>query len=178
MTEKFRSRTATKADIAVLTTIMNASISMLQGDYLKREQVSASFEVMGLDTKLIEDKTYFVILHAKTIVGCGGWSRRATLFGGNHTKDRDDALLDPKTDAARIRAMYTHPDWTRKGIGRRILNLCENAARREGFRRFELAATLSGQPLYLAAGYEPITFFTARTSKNIDVPLVRMAKSV
>lgn len=178
MTEKFSSRPALAADMEDLTALMKASISTLQSAFLSVEQVTASFEVMGLDTKLIEDKTYYVILHEKTIVGCGGWSRRATLFGGNQTKGRDDALLDPKKEAARIRAMYTHPDWTRKGIGRMILGLCEDAARRRGFSRVELAATLSGLPLYRAAGYEPIEFFTAKTSKNIDIPLVRMVKSI
>lgn len=178
MTDHFSSRTATEADMKVLTALMKASISALQNAFLNREQVTASYEIMGLDTKLIEDKTYYVILHKETIVGCGGWSKRATLFGGNHTKGRDDALLDPRTEAARIRAMYTHPDWTRKGIGRMILDLCEEAARKSGFNRFELAATLSGQPLYSAAGYKPIEFFTARTSNNIEIPLVKMAKSI
>lgn len=178
MTEEFSNRLAQAADMDALTLLMQAAISTLLQDFLEPEQVKASFDIMGLDTALIKDKTYYVICHKDTIVGCGGWSRRTTLFGGNHTKGRDDALLDPKTDAARIRAMYTHPNWTRKGIGRKILTLCEDAAHREGFRRFELAATLSGQPLYRAAGYQPIEFFTAQTSKNIDVPLVRMAKSI
>ncbi|MBL4800901.1 MAG: GNAT family N-acetyltransferase [Emcibacter sp.] len=178
MTEEFNSRLATTADMPALTILMQESISSLLQPFLKPEQVTASFDIMGLDTKLIEDQSYYVILRGQTIVGCGGWSKRATLFGGNHTKGRDDALLDPKTEAARIRAMYTHPNWTRKGIGRRILALCEAAAQREGFRRFELAATLSGQPLYRAAGYEAIKFFTAQTSNNIDIPLVRMAKNI
>ena len=178
MFENFTSRLALEADMEDLIALMTAAISTLQSGFLNDEQVTASFEVMGLDTKLIEDKTYFVILCQDTIVGCGGWSRRATLFGGNQTRDRDDALLDPKVDAARIRAMYTHPDWTRRGIGRLILELCEQAARKEGFSRCQLAATLSGQPLYRAAGYQPIEYFTVVTSKNIEVPLVKMAKSI
>ncbi len=125
LTEKFSSRPARMADMDTLTALMKASISTLQSAFLNTDQVIASFEVMGLDTQLIEDKTYYVILRHETIVGCGGWSRRATLFGGNHTKGRDDALLDPGRDAARIRAMYTHPNWSRQGIGRLILDLCE-----------------------------------------------------
>ena len=178
MTKEFHSRLALKEDINTLISLMESSISSLLTPYLTKEQVAASFEIMGLDTKLIEDKTYYVVLHNNMIVGCGGWSKRNTLFGGNHTAGRDDDFLDPKTEAARIRAMYTHPDWVRKGVGRIILNLCETAARKQGFHRFELAATLSGQPLYQAAGYNPLSFFTAKTSKNIDVPLVKMTKSI
>lgn len=178
MTEDFTHRLATMDDIAALTALMTAAITRLQSPFLTPEQIAASSEVMGLDTRLIDDKTYFVILQGETIVGCGGWSRRATLFGGNHTQGRDDALLAPETEAARIRAMYTHPDWTRKGIGRLILSLCEQAAHGEGFHQFELAATLAGQPLYRAAGYAPIESFTVKTSDNVDVPLIRMGKSI
>lgn len=178
MTEKFTHRRARKEDMSRLTNLMNAAISALLPSFLNPEQVTASFEVMGLDSKLIEDGTYFVILHQDNFVGCGGWSRRATLFGGNHTSGRDDAWLDPKEDAARIRAMYTHPDWTRQGIGRLILDLCEQDARKQGFHRFELAATLSGQPLYRAAGYEVVESFSAKTSQDIDVPLIRMSRTV
>jgi len=178
MTETFTHRLAETEDLNILTSLMKASISTLQDPFLNADQVEASFEVMGLDSRLIEDKSYFVILKGETIVGCGGWSRRATLFGGNHTRGRDDALLDPARDAARIRAMYTHPDWTRRGIGRIILNLCEEAARQENFQHVELAGTLSGQPLYEAAGYEAVEFFEAQTSKNINIPLIKMRKSI
>src|ERR1700733_10499634 len=108
---------------------------------------------MGLDTQLIKDGTYFVIEADGCIAGCGGWSRRATLFGGNHTAGRSEALLDPARDAARVRAMYTHPDFARKGVGRMILAHCEAAAAKEGFRKVELAATMSGLPLYRVCGY-------------------------
>lgn len=178
MTETFPHRLARMSDLKTLKTIMEASISSLQNPFLKPEQVLASAEVMGLDTQLIEDKTYFVILEDKEIIGCGGWSRRATLFGGNHSTGRDDALLNPETDATRVRAMYTHPNWTRRGIGRMVLDLCEGAARTEGFRRVELASTLSGQPLYTAAGYNVVEFFSAKTSNNIDIPLVKMTKDL
>lgn len=175
---KFHSRFAEKADEASITALMELSISTLQNDFLNPDQVKASFEIMGLDTKLIEDKTYFVFLHNKMLVGCGGWSRRATLFGGDHTNGRNDSFLDPTVDAAKIRAMYTHPDWKRQGIGRLILALCEEAAQKAGFTRVEMMATLSGQPLYQAAGYEPLQNVTAKTSHNIEVPLVKMTKVI
>jgi GNAT superfamily N-acetyltransferase len=110
------------------------------------------------------------------IAGCGGWSRRATLFGGDHSAGRDAALLDPATEPARVRAMYTHPDFTRRGVGRMVLEACEAAAAAEGFRACELAATLAGEPLYRACGYEPIEPFKAATPSGVEVPLIRMGK--
>jgi GNAT superfamily N-acetyltransferase len=133
---------------------------------------------MGLDTQLIEDRTYFVIETEERIAGCGGWSRRATLFGGDHSAGRDAALLDPATDAARVRAMYTHPDFTRRGIGRLVLELCEAAAAREGFARVELAATMAGVPLYRACGYADIEAFDSDTPSGVKVPLIRMGKRI
>ena len=125
---------------------------------------------MGLDTQLIEDGTYFVVLDGCVLAGCGGWSRRATLFGGNHTAGRDAALLDPARDAARVRAMYTAPAHARRGVGRLILSLCEAAAAAEGFRRVRLAATLAGVPFYKASGYVEDGPIPA------EVPLIRMSK--
>lgn len=177
MTAIFTHRLACPNDIDNITQVMNAAIEHLQKGFLTPEQITASFETMGLDTTLIKDQTYFVILHGDDIVGCGGWSRRATLFGANHTTGRDDALLNPEIDAARIRAMYTHPQWNRQGIGRMIISLCEAAASQEGFTKFQLAATLAGQPLYHAAGYHAVENFIAETSQNIDVPLIKMAKT-
>jgi GNAT superfamily N-acetyltransferase len=131
-----------------------------------------------LDTQLVADRTYFAIEAGDRLAGCGGWSRRATLFGGDHSAGRDAAVLDPATDAARVRAMYTHPDFVRRGIGRMILDACETAAAAEGFRRCELAATLAGEPLYLACGYRQIERFDEPTPQGVEVPLVRMGKSL
>ena len=171
-------RLATLGDVPALTLLMKLAISRLLQDFLPPEGVRASFEVMGLDTQLIIDGTYFVVEEEGVIVGCGGWSRRATLFGGDHSAGRDAALLDPSVDAARVRAMYTHPDHTRKGVGRLVLDACEAAAAAEGFARVEMAATLGGVPLYQACGYEDIEPFTALTSSGYEVPLTRMGKAL
>src|SRR5688572_14195470 len=127
---------------------MDAAIAELQRGFLDPAQIESSRMIMGLDRQLIADGTYFVVEAGDRIAGCGGWSRRATLYGGDHTPGRDTALLDPATEAARVRAMYTHPDFARRGVGRLILTLCEAAARADGFRRVELMATLSGRALY------------------------------
>jgi len=170
-------RIATLEDVAQLRDLMTISIRKLVGAYLDKARVEASFEIMGVDTRLIEDGTYFAIEDGHRIVGCGGWSRRATLFGGDHTGGRDARLLDPVTEPARVRAMYTHPDFARRGIGRLVLSLCEAAALREGFRVFELVATVAGEPLYLACGYSVIERIEVPTSKGVTVPCARMTKT-
>ncbi len=126
-------RLATLAELPELRALMDASIRTLLGAYLDPARVDASFELMGVDTQLIEDGTYFVVECDGRIAGCGGWGRRATLFGGDHRAGRDARPLDPATEPARVRAMYTHPDFARRGIGRLVLSLCEAAAAREGF---------------------------------------------
>lgn len=171
-------RLARSDDMPVLSALMDRAIGELLRDFLPPEGVKASFEIMGLDTQLIADGTYFVVEDGSEIAGCGGWSRRATLFGGDHSAGRDAALLDPKVDAARVRAMYTHPDHTRKGVGRLILDACESAARAEGFARVEMAATMGGVPLYRACGYHDIEPFEAVTSTGYRVPLIRMGKGL
>jgi len=134
--ESFDLRPADETDLERLRGLMDLAISRLQNAFLTPDQVAASRHVMGLDTQLIADRTYFVVEAAGRVAGCGGWSRRATLFGGDHSAGRDAALLDPARDAARVRAMYTHPDFVRRGVGRLILQACESAAAAEGFRRF------------------------------------------
>jgi len=171
-------RVARRDDIALLKALMHAAIHELQAPYLPPDAVAASFDIMGLDTQLIDDGTYFVIESAGAIAGCGGWSRRATLFGGDHSAGRSAALLDPIKDAARVRAMYTHPQFARRGIGRLILELCERAAAAAGFSRVELAATLAGEPLYRACGYDEIERFESDTPSGIRIPLIRMGKGI
>ena len=174
----FSYRTARAADIPALAAVMEASIATLMDGFLTPEQVEASFEVMGLDTQLVKDGTYYVILDGEQIVGCGGWSYRGTLYGNNETKGRDARLLDPACEAARIRAMYTHPDHVRRGVGRLIMKLCEEKAVENGFSRCELMATLAGEPLYRVCGYEVVEKEEAVASNGVKVPLIKMEKRV
>jgi GNAT superfamily N-acetyltransferase len=171
-------RLAVPEDLPALRDLMSAAIGELLNPFLSPQEVAASFEIMGLDSQLVADGTYFLVEEEGALAGCGGWSRRATLFGGDHSAGRDAALLDPARDAARVRAMYTHPDHVRKGVGRLILDACESAAAGEGFARCEMAATLAGEPLYQACGYREIERFSAPTSGGIEVPLVRMGKAL
>jgi GNAT superfamily N-acetyltransferase len=171
-------RLAISADMPALTQLMNAAIADLLPQFLSPAEVQAYFAVMGLDTQLIDDGTYFVVQLDGQIAGCGGWSRRATLFGGNHTAGRDARLLDPDTEPARVRAMYTSPAFTRRGVGRKILELCEGAARTEGFKSVELGATMGGKPLYEACGYQPIEMMMVPTPGGVKVPILRMGKPI
>jgi GNAT superfamily N-acetyltransferase len=173
------SRLATEDDLPALQALMARAIDELQRGFLDEAQIAASHAVMGLDTQLVADRTYFLIEDDGVLAGCGGWSRRATLYGGDHsTSLREPALLDPARDGARVRAMYTHPDFARRGVGRLILKLCEAAAATEGFRRTQLMATLSGEPLYRACGYEQIERTAAAPVNGVVVPLVLMGKAI
>jgi GNAT superfamily N-acetyltransferase len=174
----FTHRIALRNDLPVLKDLMTSAIRELQRGFLLPEQIEASFDVMGLDTQLVDDGTYFIVEEGDAIAGCGGWSRRATLFGGDHSAGRNAALLDPDKDAARVRAMYTNPPYARRGVGRLILQLCESAAAAEGFARVELAGTMSGAPLYRACGYRDLEAFEAETRNGIRIPLMRMGKSI
>ncbi len=170
-------RVACRDDLEALRALMDAAIAELQKPFLDEGQIESSRAIMGLDTQLIDDGTYFLVEADGELAGCGGWSRRATLYGGDQTPGRSAALLDPTKDAARTRAMYTHPNHARKGVGRLVLSLCEAAARSEGFSRMELMSTMSGEPLYSHFGYQQ----EERIMDNrggVPVPLVRMSKSL
>jgi GNAT superfamily N-acetyltransferase len=170
-------RIAAPDDAPALAAVMDAAIAELQKGFLDPAQIASSRMIMGLDRQLLVDGTYFIVEADGAIAGCGGWSRRATLYGGDHTPGRDAALLDPATEAARVRAMYTHPAFARRGVGRLILDLCEAAARAEGFRRVELMATLSGRALYSQCGYQDIEAIEDARG-GAPVPLVRMGKAI
>lgn len=170
---EFTVRTASLADLPDLRAIMAAAIAENMKPFLSAALIRSSERIMGLDTALIEDGTYWIVLDGGAPVGCGGWSRRRTLYGGDHSQGRDAALLDPAVDAARVRAMYTHPSFVRRGVGRLILAHCEAAAGAEGFSRLELMATLAGEPLYRAYGFRELE----RISDG-GVPLIRMTKDV
>lgn len=175
--EPLTHRLANRKDLDALRALMNAAISELQAAFLDPQQVESSRTIMGLDTQLIDDGTYFVVEIGGEIAGCGGWSRRSTLYGGDQTPGRNAALLDPARDAARVRAMYTHPRHTRKGVGRLILSLCEGAARQNGFARVELMATMAGVPLYTSCGYQPLDHVMDDRG-GVAVPMLRMTKTL
>jgi len=172
----FKYRLANLEDIPAIKGLMEQSITGLLGNYVNEEELEASFESMGLDDQLILDKTYFLIDFEGKLVGCGGWSNRKTLFGGNHTPNRSNDFLNPNDDAAKIRAMYTHPDWARKGIGTFILDLAEKEASNAGFKRFELMATLSGIHLYKARGYKIDDEIIYKSKKSNSVKMFKMTK--
>lgn len=175
--EPFTSRLARADDVPALDPLVQAAIDELQKGFLDRAQIRSSHAIMGLDRQLIDDGTYFVIQSGGRPVGCGGWSRRATLYGADHSAGRDGTLLDPAKEPARVRAMYTRPGFTRRGIGRLILSLCESAAAAEGFTRLELMSTLSGRPLYAAVGFEAIEE-VVDASGGVPVALIRMGKDI
>ena len=163
-------------DAPQLELLMQAAIARLLAPYLPPDEVTASFAIMGLDRQLIEDGTYMVVECESRLVASGGWSTRATLFGGDHTQGRNAATLDPATEPARMRAMYTHPDHARRGLGRFILSESERQAQTRGFRHATLVATMAGLPLYRACDYREVEYFREATPSGVSVPLVRMEK--
>ncbi len=174
---QFAHRIATTDDMVMLEAVMDAAISELQRGFLSPEEIESSRAIMGIDTQLIKDGTYYVVLDGETVAGCGGWSRRATLYGGDHTPGRDPEFLDPAVDAARVRAMYTNPAYARRGVGWLILSLCQRAAGDEGFTRLELMGTMAGEPLYTKYGFVPVARLTDDRG-GVAVPLVKMVKQI
>jgi GNAT superfamily N-acetyltransferase len=154
--QTWNTRLATPDDVEALQQLITVSARGLNSEHYTPEQVESILKyVYGVDSRLIEDGTYFVVVDGETYIGCGGWSRRKTLYGGDQYKaDAADNLLNPETDAARIRAFFVHPDWARRGVGSVLMRACEDAAREAGFRRMELMATLTGELLYARFGFE------------------------
>ena len=170
-------RQAVPTDIPALRLLIDASVRGLQAaDYTPAQIEGALQTVYGVDSQLIADGTYFVVEAESVIVGCGGWSKRKTLFGGDRWTGREDSLLNPEQDAAKIRAFFVHPDWVRRGIGSMILEACENAASVAGFTCFEMGATLTGVPLYRARGYIALENLTAPLRNGESLVVVRMEK--
>ena len=180
MSAALRYRAAVPEDIPALHALIELSVRELQaGDYSPEQMEGALGTYLGVDTQLIADGTYFAVEDEAAngkLVACGGWSRRKTLFGADRRPGRDESLLDPKTDAAKIRAFFVHPAWARRGIGSRILELCEEEARAEGFSRFEMGATLTGIPLYQQRGYVELGRIELPLANGLSLPIVRMAK--
>ena len=194
---KFRIRKAVTAEIPVLRELIEASVRELQAqDYTSAQMEGALETVFGVDSQLIADGTYFVAeaktadapsgtgttFGAKTneagwrIAGCGGWSKRKTLYGSDHWARREDALLDPQHDAAKIRAFFIHPAWARQGIGSRILEACEMAASAAGFTSYEMGATLTGAKLFGVKGYVAVEKIEIPLKGGLSLPVIRMAK--
>lgn len=172
-------RIATMDDLPGIAAVMERAIAELQKPFLDAEQIAASRRSMGLDTQLVADGTYYCVEVDAALAGCGGWSKRATLYGGDHSAEtRDDRLLDPEAEPARVRAMYTDPDFTRRGIGRLILATCEDAASAAGFRRLEMMATAAGEPLYAACGYHVVRRVARMAADGVAVPGAVMAKDL
>jgi len=183
MSATFHVRLATQADISALHALIESSVRILQAnDYTPAQIEGALGTVLGLDTQLVSDQTYFVAETSnadgkKTIVACGGWSKRKTLFGSDHAAVREPEFLDPATDAAKIRAIFVHPDWARRGLGTLLLKTCENAALAAGFTKFEMGSTLTGVPLYKLRGYQVIESIAVPLRNGEALPVIRMAKS-
>jgi len=184
MSAPFHVRLATAADIPTLHALIESSVRVLQAnDYTPAQIEGALGTVLGLDTQLIEDETYYVVeattqSKEKVIAGCGGWSKRKTLFGSDHAASRDSQFLAPAVDAAKIRAFFVHPDWARRGLGSLLLETCENAAISAGFTRFEMGSTLTGVALYKLRGYHVVEPIAVPLRNGESLPVIRMAKSV
>jgi GNAT superfamily N-acetyltransferase len=186
----FALRLATEDDIPALHALIEASVRGLQaGDYTPAQIEGALGTVLGLDTQLIRDEAYFVaqVAHQKhtsgaealtyqRFAGCGGWSKRKTLFGADRGPGREPDLLDPATDAAKVRAIFVHPDFARRGLGSQILAHVEAAAAAAGFRRYEMGSTLTGVPLYRIKGYVEVERIAVPLGNGEALPVVKMVK--
>ena len=171
-------RLATIADIPALEKLIRDSVATLSVGFYTGAQIESGLShIFGVDTQLILDETYFIAEIDHTIAGSGGWSKRETLFGGDQFKAAEpDRLLDPANEAARLRAFYVHPRWSRRGVGSRVLRECENAARLAGFNRIELVATLPGERLYAAKGYRRVDAMQLETPSGESLAAFRMTK--
>jgi N-acetylglutamate synthase-like GNAT family acetyltransferase len=175
----FTIRTATKKDIPELERLINLSVRVLSLSYYTTEQIeSALTNIFGVDSQLIADGTYYVAEIDGRVAGCGGWSKRKTLFGGDQTKSGADPLLNPLIEPARIRAFFVHPDYARRGIGKSLIETCEQAARKANFTSIELVATLPGKPLYEAFGYQVIEQFDIPLHEGLGLPVAHMRKGI
>jgi GNAT superfamily N-acetyltransferase len=172
-------RVATLADEAAIEALMKQSgAALFPLSYTEEQARSAVRYVSQVDSMLLGDGTYYVLEAGGELVGCGGWSRRDKLYTGSGDFDDDTRLLDPASEPARVRAMFVRADWTRRGLGRRILEECEAAAKREGFSKLSLMATMPGLPLYLAYGFEPLQETDVTMPDGVTIPCVSMEKPI
>jgi GNAT superfamily N-acetyltransferase len=182
--QRFSLRLVTTEDIPALRKLIEVSVRVLQRTDYSTEQLEAALgTVYGVDTQLLADETYYAVEAEKAdgrkrIVACGGWSTRKTLYGSDHGPYRDSELLDPVRDAAKIRAFFVHPDWTRRGLATMILKRCEESAYARGFRRLEMGATLTGVPMYAARGYTKEETMEAPLANGLSLKVVKMSKTM
>jgi len=179
MSAEITLRLARADDVPTLNALIERSARALSaGFYTEEETESAIRHIFGVDTTLIADETYFVVEREQRAVACGGWSKRRTLYGGDQRPVGERSLLDPGTDAARIRAFFVAPEAARQGIGRRLLDACMAAAAQAGFRKLELMATLPGVPLYAACGFREVERVSERLPDGVSLGLVRMTRPI
>ena len=172
-------RLARESDVPALEALIPLSVRALQAPYYSSAQMDAALgPVFGVDRQIIRDGTYFVAERDGAIVGCGGWSRRRSLYGGESGREHEDGVLDPQRDAARVRAFFVHPAWSRRGIGRSIMGACERAIVEAGFRTVEILATLAGEPLYLSFGYGVVERCNIAMVRGLTLPVVRLTKTM
>jgi GNAT superfamily N-acetyltransferase len=172
-------RAATMDDVPALQELIEMSVRGLSAGHYSPAQIDAALnEVFGVDTQLIADGTYYVVDGSSGPAAAGGWSARRTLFGGDQMKQAEDPILDPAVDAARIRAFFVHPDWARRGLASQLYDTCARAASAAGFHRFELMATLPGEPLYRALGFTDVERVVLRLGSGVAVPFLRMARRI
>lgn len=172
-------RIAAAEDIPTLRSLIDVSVRRLGTAFYTPAQIDASLvHVFGVDSQLIADATYYVVAAEERLVAAGGWSARSTLYGGDQAKRSTDDVLDPATSPARIRAFFVHPDWTRRGFARQIFAACEHAASARGFRRFELMATLPGEPLYRALGFVARETVPVPMPGGLVLPCIRMEREI
>ena len=191
MSVDFKIRPAVETEVPLLRELIEASVRQLQAhDYSPRQREAALRTVFGVDSQLIADGTYLVAEAVSAlpepgdhgpravVAGCGGWSKRKTLYGGDRWHERQDDLLDPRVDAAKIRAFFIHPDWARQGVGTRILDACEAAAAAAGFTSFEMGATLTGAKLFGERGYVPLERIELPLEEGVTLPIIHMRKVI
>jgi GNAT superfamily N-acetyltransferase len=170
-------RLAQLPDVPALESLIEEAVMVLQAPaYSEEQRRGALGTVFGVDSQLISDKTYFIVESEGVFAGCGGWSWRQTLFGGDAIAEKNDRALDPTHEAARIRAFFVKPAFARRGIGKQILAACETAAKDAGFKRFDLVATLTGVPLYTSHGYRQRQQYEVPLRNGLMLPVVRMSK--
>jgi N-acetylglutamate synthase-like GNAT family acetyltransferase len=176
---EWRPRLAREADVAALEALIPLSVRALQAPYYSQAQMDAAIgPVFGVDRQLVRDGTYFVVERDGRVIGCGGWSRRGAMCGSSQGRSQEEPELDPRVDAARIRAFFVHPAWARRGVGRSIMDACERAISEAGFRDVVIMSTLAGEPLYASFGYAADERSEVEMEGGLRLAVVRMTRTL